>query len=302
MTQPSPTPRDQALGLAFGVYCALMWSGYLVVARMGATGALQGPEQASLRAFGSGMILLPRFLYSWRRLVRQQGWPRLVALAVLVGPLYALVFVTGMQFAPAGHAGVIAPSAGAVLTALIAWPVLGEKPTRGRVMGLAIIVTGVLLIGWDGVSGAHPGAWRGIPFFLLGATCWATFTVLLRRWGLNGLDATAVVAVLSLPYVPIHLLWRGERFLAVPWTELLLQLAMQGPLTGVLASIAYARAVWLLGAAPASTIASLVPVGATTLGWAVLGEPLSIRQLGGMAICVAGVLCVVLLPSRRRSE
>ena len=290
------------LGGLLGLYCVLMWSGYLVVSRIGVMGVLQGPEQASLRAIGSGLILLPRFLMTRKRLVAQHGWWRLLALATVVGPAYALIFVTGMSFAPASHAGVITPSSGAVITTLFAWLLLGERPSEGRIIGLGMIVAGVALIGWDGISGAHPGAWRGIPFFLFAATCWALFTVLLRLWHVGGLDATAIVAVLSLPYVPIHLLWRGHRFLEAPLGELLLQLAMQGPLTGVLASIAYARAVWLLGAAPASTIASLVPAGATTMGWLVLNEALSMRQLAGMAVCVSGVLCVVLMPSRRRTQ
>lgn len=294
-----PAPRAQALGLVFALYCVLAWSGYLVAARWGAIGVLQGPEQASLRAIGAGAILLPYFLRRRRRLVAQHGWWRLLGLAALVGPIYALVFVQGLVFAPASHAGVITPSSIAVMTSLFAWWLLAEPPTRGRVLGLATVIAGVLLIGWDGMTGANAGAWRGIPFFLCGAALWSMFTVLLRRWNVGGLDATATIAVLSIAYVPLHLLWRGERFLQASWGELLAQLAIQGPLTGVLASFAYARAVWLLGAAPASTVTSLVPVGATALGFALLGEPLSVRQLGGMVVCIVGVLSVVLLPSRR---
>lgn len=302
MSPPAPTPSARALGLGLAGFCVLAWSGFLVVARLGATGVLQGPEQASLRAIGAGLILLPRFLLTRRRLVAQHGWGRLLALAILAGPPYALVFVSGLAFAPASHAGVIAPSSTAVITALFAWWLLAEPPSRGRILGLALIVAGVGLIGWDGISGANPGAWRGIPFFLAAATSWSLFSVLLRRWGIGGLDATATIAALSLSYVPIHLLWRGANFMAAPWDELLLQLVMQGPVAGVLASIAFARAIWLLGPAPTTTVTSLVPVGATILGWLVLDESVSLRQLGGMAVCIAGVLCVVLMPSRRRTE
>jgi drug/metabolite transporter (DMT)-like permease len=302
MSPPDPArpTRSLVVGSLLGLYCVLVWGGYLVVSRMGAVGLLQGPEQASLRAIGAGLILLPRFVMVRRRLVGQHGWPRLIFLSVLVGPPYMICFVHGMTYAPASHAGVITPSSVAVLTTLLAWWWLGEAPSRGRIAGLALVVAGVVAVGWDGVAGVHPGAWRGVPFFLGAAVCYASFIVLLRRWRIDGLDATTILSVLSLPYVPLHFLWRGERLLAAPWQDLLLQLAMQGPLTGVLATIAFARVIWLLGPTSAGAIGALVPVMATLLGWAILGEPLGPLQLAGMVLAVAGVLCVVLLPAARR--
>lgn len=296
-----PERRAQLLGGALGLYCVLVWGGYLVVSRAGALGVLQGPEQASLRAIGAGLILLPRFVLTQRRLVAQHGRPRLVGIVLLVGPIYTLIFVSGMLFAPASHAGVITPSAVAVLTTLLAWWWLGERPSASRIFGLALIVLGVALIGWDGIAGAHPGAWRGVPFFLFAAACYAAFIVLVRRWAMSGLDATTVLSVLSLPYVPLHFLWRGERLLAAPWHELLVQLLMQGPLTGVLATLAFARVINLLGPTRAGAIGALVPVMATLLGWLLLAEPLGPLQLGGMTAAVAGVLCVVLWTARRKS-
>lgn len=287
-------------GLALGAYCVLVWSGYVILARSSATGVLGGPEQASLRAIGAGLILLPRFLFTWRRLVAQQGWPRMLAMVLVAGPIYTLIFITGLYFAPASHGGVITPSSVPTITTLLAWAWLGERPTKQRVLGLAVIFAGVACIGWDGVAGANPGAWRGVPFFLVAASLWAAFTVLMRRWRISGLDATTVVSVLSLPYVPCHALWRGERLLQAPLSELLIQLAMQGPLTGVLATFAYARAVWLMGATRTSTITAMVPVCTTLLAWAVLDEKLATLQLVGMSLAVAGIMAAV-LPSRRKT-
>jgi drug/metabolite transporter (DMT)-like permease len=293
-----PERRALLVGGALGLYCVLAWGGYLVVSRMGALGLLQGPEQASLRAIGSGLILLPRFILVRRRLVSQHGWTRLVIVTLLVGPIYILVFVNGLNFAPASHAGVITPSSVTVVTTLLAWWWLGDRPTLPRIIGLALVIGGVVAIGWDGIAGNHPGAWRGIPFFLVAACCYASYIVLVRRWGMNGMDATTVLSVLSLPYVPIHALWRGDRLLAAPTSELLLQLAMQGPLTGVLATLAFARVIWLLGPTQASAIGALVPAMATFLGWLVLSEPLGPVQLLGMALAVAGVLTMVLVGRR----
>ncbi|MCC7283801.1 MAG: DMT family transporter [Acetobacteraceae bacterium] len=303
MSQPDGARPARSLmtGVVYGLFCVLCWGGYLVVARMGAVGLLQGPEQASLRAIGSGLVLLPRFMLVRRRLVAQQGWPRLIAICLLVGPLYLMLFVQGMVYAPASHAGVITPSSVAVLTTLLAWWWLGEAPPRTRILGLLLVVAGVVAIGWDGISGAYPGAWRGMPFFLAAAVCYASYTVLVRRWRIGGMDATTVLAVLSLPYVPLHALWRGARLLEAPWQDLMLQLVMQGLLTGVLATVAFAQVIWLLGPASAGAIGALVPVMATLLGWAILGEQLGPLQLCGMTLAVVGVLSVVLLPAARRT-
>jgi drug/metabolite transporter (DMT)-like permease len=293
-----PDRKALLLGAALALYCVLVWGGALVVARIGAVGLLQGPEQASLRAIGSGLILLPRFIMVRRRLVAQHGWGRLLALTLLIGPIYMLVFITGLVFAPASHAGVITPSFVMVMTAVLAWRWLGERPTRPRLLGLLLVILGVVAIGWDGIAGNHPGAWRGIPFFLVAACCYATYTVLLRRWGMSALDATTVLAALSLPFVPVHALWRGERLLLAPIADVLLQLAVQGPISGVLATLAFARVVWLLGPTQASAVGALVPAMATFLGWLVLSEPLGPVQLAGMALAVAGVLTMVLAGKR----
>ncbi len=293
-----PERKALLLGASLALYCVLVWGGALVVARIGAVGLLQGPEQASLRAIGSGLILLPRFMLVRKRLVAQHGWPRLIAVTLLVGPIYMLVFITGMVFAPASHAGVITPSSVMVVTTILAWWWLGDRPTGPRIAGLLLVILGVVAIGWDGIGGNHPGAWRGIPFFLVAACCYAAYTVLLRRWRMNALDATTVLAALSLPFVPIHALWRGDRLLAAPAADVLLQLAVQGPLSGVLATLAFARVVWLLGPTQASAVGALVPAMATFLAWLVLSEPLGPVQLAGMALAVAGVMTMVLAGKR----
>jgi drug/metabolite transporter (DMT)-like permease len=299
MNAANEAARARLLGLGLGLFCVLVWSGYVVIARYSAGGLLQGPEQASLRIMGAGLFFLPRFILARRRLVAQHGWRRLLLLTLATGPSYTMLFVTGLVFAPVAHGGVITPAAVAVATTLLAWWWLGEVPQPARIAGLGLVVLGVGVVGWDGIAGANPGAWRGLPFFLSAATLWAAFSVLIRRWNVAGLDAVTIISVLSLPFVPVHALWRGERFLEAAWPELLMQFVMQGVLTGVLVNVAFARTVWLLGPARAGAISALVPVLATVLGWALLREPLSILQLAGMAIAVTGVLAVVLIPSRR---
>jgi drug/metabolite transporter (DMT)-like permease len=78
---------------------------------------------------------------------------------------------------------------------LLAWPVLGERPTAGRIVGLALGVAGVtVLLGGGGGNGAALGSERlpGAALALGAAVLFALGTVALRLpLGLPPLTSTA---------------------------------------------------------------------------------------------------------------
>jgi drug/metabolite transporter (DMT)-like permease len=188
------------------------------------------------------------------------------------------------------------PIAGAIL----AIPLIGEKPTRGRAAALGVMAAGVLMIGWDGVAGAHPGAWRGDLLLLGAGGTWAVFTLLLRRWQVPAIPATAAVTIVSaLAVVPVWMPFRLGAVLDLPPAALLLHVAMQGLVLGALAMFLYARAVELLGPTRAATLSIMVPVTALLLAAFVLAEPISWLQGGGAALAVGGMLGAVLFTGRK---
>ena len=90
---------------------------------------------------------------------------------------------------------------------------------------------------------------------------WMVFTLLLRRWQIGAIPATAAVAVVSaLAVIPAFAAFGTfERLAAIPLSALLTQTAVQGLLSGVLAVVAYGRAVEHLGAARAALFPALIP-------------------------------------------
>jgi drug/metabolite transporter (DMT)-like permease len=159
---------------------------------------------------------------------------------------------------------------------------------------------GVLMIGWDGVAGAHPGAWRGDLLLVAAGGTWAIFTLLLRRWQVPAIPATAAVTIISAIIVlPLWLPWRAEALVALPTRAILFHLVMQGLVLGALAMFLYARAVELLGATRAATLGVMVPVIALLLAALMLGEPVSLLQVLGAACAVGGMLAAVLFTGRR---
>ena len=288
------------LGLALGVAASLIWGGHAVVARPALAG--QGFHPLDLAAFryAPAALALAPFAWAARGTLRRLGWPRMIALAMFGGAPNLLLFLWALVYAPASHGGTIAPMTVPIAGALLAVPLIGERPTRGRGLALAVMAAGVLMIGWDGVAGAHPGAWRGDILLVLAGATWAVFTLLLRRWQVPAIPATAAVTIVSaIAVLPLWLPMRLGAVLALPPGTVLLHLVMQGVVLGALAMFLYARAVELLGPTRAATLSIMVPVTALLLAALVLHEPISLLQGMGASLAVGGMLAAVLFTGRK---
>ena len=105
-----------------------------------------------------------------------------------------------------------------------------------RALGLVMIVSGDLLVGGASLLSAFDGGevWKGDLLFMAAACCWATYTVLVRRHGVDAISATmAITAMAFVFFVPVFVLAVASgllptRLLEAPWYELLFQGLMQG--------------------------------------------------------------------------
>jgi drug/metabolite transporter (DMT)-like permease len=290
--------RALPLGLAFGLAAALAWGAQAVVARSGTVAGYTPLDLAALRYIAAGLVLAP-FAWRARGVLAAIGPRRLVVLAIAGGAGNALLFGWGVVHAPASHGGTIAPITAAIMGAALGIPLLREWPTRGRIAAIGVIVAGVLLIGWDGIGGAHPGAWRGDLILVAAGTSWAAFTLLLRRWKVPALAGNAAVCCISaVLLVPPWLALGAGSVPGQPLGMTLLQMVMQGLIASALATTFYARAVELLGGTRTACLTALVPVMAVLLSVAALGEPLGLAKLAGVSVAVGGMLVAVLFTGR----
>lgn len=291
--------RDISLGLAFGLAAAFAWGAQAVVARSGTVGGYTPLDLAALRYIAAGLVLAP-FAWRARAALLAIGLPRLIVVAIAGGAGNALLFGWGLVHAPASHGGTIAPITAAIMGAVLGIPLLREWPTRGRVVAIGVIVAGVALIGWDGIGGAHPGAWRGDLILLCAGTTWAAFTLLLRRWQVPALAGNAAVCCLSaLMLVPVWLALGMGSVPDHPIGMTLLQMVAQGLVASALATTLYARAGELLGATRTACLTALVPVTAVILSVLVLAEPLGLAKLTGVTLAVGGMLAAVVFTGRK---
>ena len=214
------------------------------------------------------------------------------------GLLYAVLAYSGFFFAPASHASVLMPGSLPLWTTLLAVWLLGERVAPLRALGLAAIVLGDVLVGGASLLRAFDGGdvWRGDVLFMMAASCWATYTVLVRRHAIDAIEATmAITAMAFVCFVPTFVLATGlglwpTRLALAPWYELLFQALMQGVGSVVISGITFTFMVRHYGPVRSTMITALVP-GLSALGAVLfLGEPMHWNLLLGLALVTVGIL------------
>lgn len=290
--------RVRLIGVFFGLAAVVMWALYFVYARQAAQAGLLPIDVIVLRYGVAGLILLPWLVRKGLRDLGGVGWGRGVVLALMVGPLFLTFGAGGFLFAPLAHGAVVQPSTAALVATGIAILFLGEKLHAARIAGIAMVLGGIALIALAGSTSGAPGAWKGQLMFMAAGGCWAGFTILLRLWQLGAIAATAVASVLSAVVVVPGVLLFGtfDRLAALPTETLILQIVVHGVMAGVLAMVAYARSVALLGVGSAALFPAVVPAVALIMGIPLAGEvPTAPEWLGavlattGLAVALGGI-------------
>jgi drug/metabolite transporter (DMT)-like permease len=250
---------------------------------------LTGWDVTALR-FGVGSLIAVFFLPRVRLPL-----PKVIGLFALFGGIgYAVSVYAAFRLAPAAHAAVLLPGALPFETAVIAWLWLKQTPSRPQRIALALVFVGILLTAADTL-------WHGVrmtglqlvgdALFLCGSTSWAVFTLLLRRYPMPPLAATVSTTLGSaLLYLPIWWLFLPSTLAQAPAREILMQAAYQGVLVVFVAMLLYTFAVRQLGAQTVALVMAVVPGFAALAAVPVLGEPLSLLALAGLAAVTTGAV------------
>lgn len=278
-----------ATGIVFGLLAALIWGAWPVATRFGVQQTLNVYDMTALRFTIAGLILMPVFLKNG---VQGIGWPKALLMTGGAGIFYMLAAANGFKFAPAGHGGVVIPSTMLTTTMIGSWLILGDKPTKSRLVGYGILLLGIALIGREGLSGnVGSDAWMGELLFMCAGMLWASYTVALRTCDTGPLRATAVVSVISmLVFMPLYLVFADSNIPDAPLGEVVFQGGVQGLGAGVLALFFYSRSVKILGAARGALFAALVPGIVVLLAYPALGETPNIWELSGLLIVSLGMV------------
>jgi drug/metabolite transporter (DMT)-like permease len=287
----SQTTTQYLRGAVYGLAAVSIWSGWIVVARLGLRTSMTPWDIAALRFGVAGILLLPYVVIKGLAFERLGG----IGLAAIVfgGAAPVLLANSGLQFASAAHAGALFPGVMPLMVAVLATAVLQEPFTKAKRIGFVLILPGIVGIAWDSAGSVGSSANIGDVLFLGSGLAWACYTIAMRSGRLGGLHAAAISAVgAMLLYLPVFALTAGATLSKAPWSDIVLQGFVQGVLTAIVSLLLYGRAVNLLGASSGAAFAALCPAMTALMGIPILGEwPDAVEWLAIIAIS-AGVYAV----------
>ena len=289
MAHPS---RDRLAGLSWAAVAILIWSGSLVMLRLGVTTTLNAYDLTMLRFGVAAMILAP---IAWRHHGGSNRVSRteMAAMITLFGAPYVLLVSLALTTASSAAAGALNPGVMAIATVSLGWMIFGDRIGAARLGGIAVTALGIVLFACAG------GAVTTGHLILVGTgVMWAGYGLVVRAGRIPALIATAIVAVGSaVLYTPVYLVALPKQIRSAPAGDILLQAAFQGVLVSAVAIYAFNRSAELLGPVAGATLPALIPV--VTLGIAVvlLGETAGAASLVSTVLVAAGLALILAGPS-----
>lgn len=220
------------------------------------------------------------------------GW-KAAGLGLLGITFYQVVFIKGVSLMTASTASVVMGTS-PIFIALLATAVGEERIPLAGWVGIAVSFGGFLLV----VSGENGGlvftwdAWRGAFLILLANVCWAGYTVfskpVLDRNSPFGLAAVGTIAgtLVYLPFAAADLSridWAG-----IPWQGWG-AVAYAGLVAIFLCFVLWYQSVKRVGSAKTGVYSNLTPILAILFAGRILGERLTVIQVAGAAVTLAGV-------------
>jgi drug/metabolite transporter (DMT)-like permease len=191
------------VGVCWALLTVVIWGAWPAFTRLSVIHALTPHDLVALRYTVGGLILLPILIKQANRIPRR-GWIEGIVLAVCQGAPLALLVTIGVQFAPASHMGALSPGVLPLFAAMIGFLFYSEPLSRPRILGLALILAGALLMAGFSLSTFSSGVWRGDILFLCAGFMGSIYAVRMRRSGLSAMQGAALIAVYSMVlYLPI---------------------------------------------------------------------------------------------------
>ena len=278
----------------FGLFAAIatvtIWAAFMLVTRFAVQDNFTVEEVLVLRLIPGAIVMIP---WMWKLGILPRGipWPRALMLMIGASAVSPYVVSKGLEFAPASDGGALAPGMLPFWAALAAYALAGEIPGPRRRIGLAMILTGAVVVSlWPILGGARDGAWRGHLMFLTGSGLWAIYSVIFRQSGLTPMHGLVIGLFWgTLAITPLLFLSGNVSFATANWGDIAVMMVIQSLIIGILAMVLFSYAVRLLGAAESSAFGALTPILALLGGVMFLGESVGPLKVFGVVLVAAGV-------------
>lgn len=226
------------------------------------------------------------------------GWPGLLQPALT----YIMIYC-GLQLIPASVEGLLAASE-AALVAILAWPLIGERPTVRVVAAIIVGTLGVVMITGSAIGNDMVPV-AGVLWVLGGIIFAALDTVYSRRLVVATHPLTMAIAghCLALLLIAVMMPLLGDQ----DWRSLLAPtplavIAVSGIFLHGAATVLFNHALTSLPAAFAAALFPLISLLTALGGLLFLGEALAPMQALGGLLVIGSALLVVWCIERRESR
>ena len=279
------------LGVLAALATVTIWAAFLIGTRFAVSGNLTVDEVLVLRLVPAFLIMIPLML-KLGVIIKGQSIFSVLMIALGATAVFPYLISNGVYYAPASDAGALAPGMLPFWTALFAFLITGEKPSKIRLIGLIIILLGALLVGSYSIfSLSGQNTWKGHFLFIAGAGMWSVYSVYFRQSGIDPLTGlvfglfwgTAVV-------IPLLLLFGDVSFAKATTFDIYSMIILQGLLIAIFAMLFYNFSIRQLGPAQTAAFGALTPILALVGSFVFLGEPITLLKSVGIVIVAVGVI------------
>ncbi|OUS32434.1 hypothetical protein A9Q99_01110 [Gammaproteobacteria bacterium 45_16_T64] len=272
-------------GYLCGLGAVIIWTGFIVVSRMGGISALFANDIIAIRYATCAVLLLPLWWFKYRVNLLD---PKILLISTIGGIGYASCAFRGFSLAPASHAAVLLPGLMPLFITLLSTLLLKEKPSLLKWFGIIIITIGALTLLTQG-TGADSDVGAGQAWLIAATICWSLFSVLVKRWNISPWEAVISVAIISsIIYLPTYALFLSSNIAETPWQDIAIQVVYQGFLATIVQLVLYVRAMHIIGASSMGTLMALVPMLAGIAAVFLLDEPFGAPLAIGILLVSAG--------------
>lgn len=225
--------------------------------------------------------------------------------------IYQLLFMHGMKWTAAGDASVIMPI-NPIFTALLAFPLLGQKITKNIFYGMIISIIGVIIIvGWSpNTDIALRDRMLGDFMILIAAFSWALCSIITKKTMIKNIKLKILPSeiviwysligwIMLTPWMVMEIL--SNDIIKPNFTEIIIILYL-GIFSTVLANVWFAIGIEKIGPTSTSAYIFLVPVFGILSGWIILGENIGLSMILGFILIVGGVRKVQIDSNRLNSS
>jgi drug/metabolite transporter (DMT)-like permease len=247
-----------------------------------------------LRVSLAALFLLPLlWIYRIRFPQGLSGWKPFFAIALFNNILPFSLIVVGQTHITSGLASIINATT-PLFTILVMAAAGDEKLHTRRIAGVVTGLIGVIILHGQNL-GFQSGEGIGILLCLMAAFSYGLAALYARRKLSDSPPlATATFQMLASSLMMAVIAAVFERPWQLPMPGLTTWLAMIGlaALSTALAYIVFFQILRRSGSTNVMLVTLLIPVTAILLGWLVLGEPISVREIAG-AIVIGSALLVI---------